>query len=64
MFMGSYFGGLFMLILGVFQTYKSWKSDGKIDGSILQPYLSGWIAGVGSILLGITIIVLKILGKH
>lgn len=60
----SYVGGLVLLLLGIIKVYRMSKSNDKVDGSILQPYLRGWFTGIALIVLGIVVIILKLMGKQ
>jgi hypothetical protein len=59
----SYLGALLFIFFGIWKLRDTTKNTKKNIYSSLQPYTSGIVAGAGSIVLGITIVVLKLLGK-
>jgi hypothetical protein len=58
----SYVGGIIMLMFGVYKIRGMLKSPSSIDDSPLQPFLRGWLAGIGFTILGLAIIVGKLVG--
>lgn len=53
----SYWGGVFFIIVGIFSTRSSMRNPTRMYN------IRGWIAAVGFIILGVSIIILKIAGK-
>lgn len=62
MFFTSYIGGICIFVIGIFQIRKMLNSNERIDDSILQPYIRGWAVGIGSTVLGLVVIILKLFG--
>ncbi len=61
-FLDTYFGGALIIVIGLligFLTIRYGKIEDNKD-SVLQPFLSGIAAAIGSIALGIIIIYLKL----
>lgn len=60
----SYVGGIIFIIIGILKVRYQKKQPAELDDSPLQPYLEGWAFGIGTIVLGVTIIICKLLGKY
>ena len=61
--MASYVGGVILIILGMIITFfniREFKKNKNISGGA---DLRGWASGIGFLILGFSILVLKFLGK-
>ena len=59
----TYYFAIFAIIFGIWKLRDTIKNTPHYAESALQPFLSGIFAGIGSIVLGITIIYFKIKSK-
>ena len=59
-FLDTYWGGIIFLSIGILKILHTVKYTKKDINSVLQPYTSGILAGIGFIALGIIIFYFKI----
>lgn len=59
----SYYFGIFAIIYGIYELTDTLKNTPRESNSSLQPFLRGIFASLGSIILGIVVIYLKIVGE-
>ena len=62
-FLGTYFGGLIWIIVGIILIRFTIKNPQESKFSVIQGDMRGWAGGLGFIGVGISIIVMKLLGK-
>lgn len=62
-FIFSYLGAIIFIIIGILKVRNQYKKPVEMDDSPLQPYISGWVWGIGIIAFGIIILIGKIQGK-
>lgn len=61
-FLETYWGGAVILVIGVLKTAHTIRRTKRNMNSVLQPYTSGLVAGIGLSVAGLAIIITKLLG--
>ena len=61
--MSTYYFAIVVIIFGIWKLRDTIKNTPRYTDSALQPFMSGIVAGIGSIILGVIIIYFKITGK-
>jgi hypothetical protein len=61
--MSSYYFAIVAIIFGIWKLRDTIKNTPRYTDSALQPFMSGIVAGIGSIILGVIIMYFKITGK-
>jgi len=59
----TYYFAIVAIIFGIWKLRDTIKNTPRYTDSALQPFMSGIVAGIGSIILGVIIIYFKITGK-
>jgi len=59
----SYWGGVILILLGWYLIRDTIKNPDTDENKWFAGDLSGWAGGIGFILIGITIIIAKMVGK-
>lgn len=59
----SYYGGLTLILIGIYLLVSSFKLEAKSLGYAIHPFLYGVVSGIGFLGIGIAVVIMNYLGK-